>query len=339
MEHSWRGVDWDTVRIFIMVDRQRSFRGAAEELGVGVNTVRNAVSRLEDQLGYKLFYREVGGVTLTAEGRRIIVSAREVEQSMSDMWRVAQTSSSTRGGPVYLAITEGLGSFWLTPRLAEFMETEEGRDIQVNLQCAMRSVDVLRLEADVSVQLTEPTAPELIKRRLGRLHTMPFASRAYLERYGTPRNIADLARHRVVVQQTEQLQHIDFAAIFGIDLGERIVKLNTNFASAHYWAIAKGAGIGLLPNYAIAIGADVVPVDIDLVFSLDIWMALHPEVRKTVRHRSFIDWLVESFSDKQFPWFGETFMQPDEIAERFSQKDLATYFQGLTPHYTEPTKI
>ncbi|MBO0904513.1 LysR family transcriptional regulator [Jiella sonneratiae] len=339
MEHTWRGVDWDSVRIFLVVERNRSFRSAAEELGVGVNTVRNAVARLEDQLGYRLFYREVAGVTLTPEGRRVITSARDVEQSMSDMWRVAQTSAATRAGPVFLAITEGLGSFWLTPRLAEFMETEDGRDIQINLQCAMRSVDVLRLEADISVQLTEPTAPELVKKQLGRLHTMPFASRAYLEKYGTPRSIADLVHHRIVVQQTEQLQHIDFSAVFGLELGERMVKLNTNFASAHYWAIAKGAGIGLLPNYAIAIGADVVPVDIDLVFSLDIWMAVHPEVRKTIRHRAFIDWLAESFSSHRFPWFGDSFMPPHEIAARFSEEDLATYFCGLTPHYNSSTKI
>ncbi|MBO0662483.1 LysR family transcriptional regulator [Jiella sp. MQZ9-1] len=337
MEHPWRGVDWDSVRIFLLVDRHRSFRAASDALGIGVNTVRNAIGRLEDQLGYKLFYRDVGGVRLTAEGRRVISSAREVEQSMSDMWRVAQTSATTRAGPIYLAITEGLGSFWLTPRLTEFMESDDGRDVQINLQCAMRSVDVLRLEADISVQLTEPSAPELIKRRLGYLHTIPFASRSYLEKYGTPRTIADLINHRLVVQQTEQLQHIDFSAVFGIDLGERIVKLNTNFASAHYWAIAKGAGIGLLPNYAIAIGADVVPVDIDLVFRVDIWMSLHPEVRKTARHRAFIDWLADSFSDRRFPWFGESFMPPSAITEHFSQSDLATYFRGLTPIYNYST--
>ena len=37
--------------------------------------------------------------------------------------------------------------------------------------------------------------------------------------------------------------------------------LKTNVSSAYYWAVANGAGIGWLPTYAAAIGAQVVPMD------------------------------------------------------------------------------
>jgi DNA-binding transcriptional LysR family regulator len=58
MEHQWRNADWNSIRVFLAVARLNSFRKAAEELGMSVNTVRRTISRLEDQLGYPLLFRE-----------------------------------------------------------------------------------------------------------------------------------------------------------------------------------------------------------------------------------------------------------------------------------------
>jgi DNA-binding transcriptional LysR family regulator len=96
-------------------------------------------------------------VRLTDEGRRVVLAARDVENSVSDMWRVAAMAEREANGPIRLAITEGLGSFWLTPRIVDYMN-ETGAQNRIELQCAMRSVDVLRMEADISVQLERPTA-------------------------------------------------------------------------------------------------------------------------------------------------------------------------------------
>ncbi|KAB0676398.1 LysR family transcriptional regulator [Aureimonas leprariae] len=331
MEHVPDGMDWNGIRIFLAVAERQSFRQAAADLGCSQSTVKLGIERLEDQLGFKLFYRDVGGARLTAEGRRLASSARHVEQSVSDLWRVAQSAADTMSGSVHLAVTEGIGTFWLLPQLVNFLENR-GRDIRVNLQCALRSVDVLRLEADISIQLTEPTAPELLKRRLGTIHLNMFAGRSYAERFGLPGSVAELADHRIIAQEMEQFGGYGLADIFTPEIAERMVRVRTNFASAQYWAIAKGAGLGMLPNYATAIGGDLVPVDIDLGAKVGVWLAVHPEVVKTARHRAVVDWLVDCFSAKRFPWFGDRALHPREI-ERLLQSsaDLRTYFEGFTP--------
>lgn len=330
MEHPWLHADWNNIRAFTVLARQKSFRTAAVELGLSVNTVRRMIDRLEDQIGCRLVTRDVLGISLTSEGRRLAMAATDVERSMSDLWRVAEHANETMNGPIRLAITEGLGTFWLTPRLVAFID-DIAQLSRIELQCAMRSVDVLRLEADISVQLTEPTAPDLVRRQLGWLHLVPFASRGYLDRFGTPRDVQELAQHRVVEQETDQLQDYGLDRIFGADIASRMVRFKTNFSSAHYWAISKGAGIGLLPNYAIAIGGDVEAVDLGLVYRVPIWMSCHPEVIKTARHRAFLDWLHESFATKTYPWFGSEFLSPTDIAERFSGSELLDYFDGFTP--------
>ncbi|MDP3522959.1 MAG: LysR family transcriptional regulator, partial [Hoeflea sp.] len=246
MEHQWRNADWNSIRVFLAVARLLSFRKAAEELGISVNTARRTISRLEDQLGYPLLFRESEGARLTDEGRRVVLAAREVENSVSDMWRVAALAEREASGPIRLAITEGLGSFWLTPRIVDYIN-ETGGQNRIELQCAMRSVDVLRMEADISVQLEKPNRPELKVKRLGYLHLKPFASTSYLEKFGRPKSVADMVNHRVVEQQTDQLRGYGLDRIFGPQIADRMVRMKTNFSSAHYWAIAKGAGIGLMP--------------------------------------------------------------------------------------------
>jgi len=84
-------------------------------------------------------------------------------------------------------------------------------------------------------------------------------------------------------------------------------------SSANYWAIAKGAGIGLLPTYASAIGAKVVPIDIDLHRPFDIWLSYHPASRGIPRVSHMIDWMIEAFNPVQFPWFRDEFIHPNEL--------------------------
>jgi len=329
MEHQWRNADWNSIRVFLAVARLHSFRKASEELGMSVNTARRTISRLEDQLGYPLLFRESEGVRLTDEGRRVVLAARDVENSVSDMWRVAAMAEREASGPIRLAITEGLGSFWLTPRIVDYMN-ETGAQNRIELQCAMRSVDVLRMEADISVQLEMPNRPELKVKRLGYLHLVPFASTGYLEKFGRPKSVADMVNHRVVEQQTDQLRGYELDKIFGPKIADRMVRMKTNFSSAHYWAVAKGAGIGLMPNYARAIGGDVEHIDLGFDFRVEIWLATHPEVAKSARHRSFIDFLTDSFDDRKFPWFGPDTMSPEQIEKQFSREDLRSYFEGFT---------
>lgn len=327
-EHMINRMDWNAVQTFLVVARRKSFRAAAAELGVSVNKVRREIERLEDQLGFRFYIRGVTGLTFTQEGQALVRSASRVENAVFDLFRSAASASQETPAPIKLAVTEGIGTFWLIPRIVEHIEnSSEGGGI--DLRCAMHSADVLRLEADISIQLTRPTAPDLIARRIGYLHMVPFASPAYVAEHGAPRTVNEAIHHRIVEQATEQLGGYGLDRIFSPEIERRIVKLRTNFSSAHYWAIAKGAGIGLLPTYAMAIGADVVPIDIPMDYRVEIWLSVHPDLMRSVRHRVFVDWLVSSFDAQRYPWFSEKYIPAAEIARLYPQNDLRQLFAGF----------
>ena len=113
------------------------------------------------------------------------------------------SGANGRAGEVLAAVTDGLGTFWLAPRLVEFQQSCP--NILVDLHCAMRSADVSRHEADVAIHLTRPASLDVKLSRLGRLHLMFFASQKYIDIFGAPRTAADRSRHRLVGQVAGQI--------------------------------------------------------------------------------------------------------------------------------------
>ena len=333
MAHLLEKLDWSMLRHFVDVADAGSFLKAAGKSGMALNTLRRSIDRLEDQLGFRVFIRTTYGVRLTHEGRRLVVAARDMSKSFDDVIRVAAGAAGSMSGPVRLAVTEGLGTYWLVPQLVRFVDAHAGQSghTRVELQCAMRSVDIMRLEADISIQLEEPNNPDLIKRQIGWLHLTSFASPEYLDRFGRPKMLVEIAAHRIVAQETQQLGQYNLDQIFGPGAQERMALITTNFSSAHYWAVAKGGGIGVLPSYARLVGARLEYVDVGYAMRVPIWMAIHPELQKSARHRRFLDWLAEVFSAERYPWFGQKYIDPIALEQRYDQTKLADYFTGFVP--------
>src|SRR5579864_9025914 len=193
----------DATRIFLEVVRCGSFRSAAERLELSINAVRRRIDDFERQIGATLFTRDVHGTRLTDEGSLVVSAVERMEAASFDLLRAGSSVANTLSGEVRVAVTEGLGTFWLAPRLVEFQQSFP--NILVDLHCAMRSADVSRHEADIAIHLTRPAALDVKLIRLGRIHLMFFASQRYIDIHGAPRTAADLGRHRLVVQLGDQI--------------------------------------------------------------------------------------------------------------------------------------
>ena len=231
-------------------------------------------------------------------------------------------------GEVRLAVTEGLGTFWIAPRLVELQRANP--NLLIDLSCAMKSADVLRLEADAAIQITRPESADLKVVKLGRLHFVPFVSQGYLETFGAPKSVADVLNHRILVQSDDNTQWQDFYnSLFPGIQAAGLVALRTNVSSAHYWSIAKGAGIGMLPTYAQAIGAKLVPLDLGVRQHVDIWLTYHADAKKIARVHRLIDWVIEAFSPQKFPWFRDEFIHPNDLESAYKGEKLVNMFAGF----------
>ncbi|MBR1224146.1 MULTISPECIES: LysR family transcriptional regulator [unclassified Bradyrhizobium] len=323
-----RMANWDLVRIFLAVARTGSFRAAAAELNMSANFLSKRISVLENTYKTPLMTRHVDGIRLTPEGEAVLDAAKRMEEASFGLDRALSRATPALTGEVRLAVTEGLGTFWLAPRLVEFQRVYSG--LLVDLKCEMRSADVLRLEADVAVQLEEPANPNLKRVKIGRLHIMPFVSPSYVEIYGMPTDLKDLQQnHRMVIQDAEQTK--------GKEMYERhagreqlgFVAMRNNVSSAHVWAVSKGAGIGWLPTYIPAIAGPLIPLDLGVQFPLDIWLTYHPDAKRIPRVKQLIDWTIQAFDGRKYPWFRDEFVHPDDLQKTYKGEPLVNLFAGF----------
>jgi DNA-binding transcriptional LysR family regulator len=321
--------DWDAARVFLEVVRCGSFRSAAERLELSINGVRRRIDDFERQIGATLFTRDAHGTRLTEEGSLVVSAVERMEAASFDLLRAGSSVTNTLSGEVRVAITEGLGTFWLAPRLVEFQQSFP--NILVDLHCAMRSADVSRHEADIAIHLSRPATLDVKLVRLGRMHLMFFASRKYLETYGAPTTAEELVKHRLVMQVTDQIAAKEaFESLFPGYSPRDLLVMKTNVSSAHYWAVANGAGIGVFPTYACALGGKMIPLEIELRRPFDIWLSYHPGSGRIPRVRHMIDWLVEAFNPAKFPWFKDEFVHPREFKAVYKGESLTHLFGGFS---------
>ena len=82
------------LRAFVTVANQQSFAGAAKTLHLSQPALSRRISKLEDQLGVRLFDRTTRSVALTLLGRRFLQEigglVAELDRSVSDLRDVAQ---------------------------------------------------------------------------------------------------------------------------------------------------------------------------------------------------------------------------------------------------------
>jgi DNA-binding transcriptional LysR family regulator len=306
--------DWEAAHIFLEVARCGGFRAASQKLGQSVNALRRKVDALERELGVPLLIRHINGVQVTDEGSKIYAAALQMESASFELLQARKLSDKQLEGEVGLSVTEGLGSGWVVPKLVHFQHANP--KLTVNLRCGQTPPDLLRLEADLSVQLERPREPDLKIVRLGRLHVMLFAARSYLDAYGYPTQASDLGKHRLVVMADDKRRWEDYyRTLFPNFSPANLVSLRNNVSSAHFSSVINGAGIGALPTYVQALGANLVPLHLGINSALDIWLTYRADSKRLPRIGRTIEWISQIFEPRSFPWFRDEFIHPDRFPE------------------------
>ncbi|SPH23495.1 Glycine cleavage system transcriptional activator [Defluviimonas aquaemixtae] len=111
---------YDSLRIFSIVARHKSFAAAAEELNLTKGAVSHQIRGLEQALGFPLFNRLPRGISLTPKGQDLWMTLGAafdtVEARIADLRMASER-------PITIGVTTYFASRWLSPRLMLFMKT------------------------------------------------------------------------------------------------------------------------------------------------------------------------------------------------------------------------
>ena len=288
-------MDWDKIRIFSSVAEAGSFTRAGDDLGLSQSAVSRQVSALERELKAPLFHRHARGLILTEQGDLLFRAAKDMRLRLENTRLRLEETSERPAGELKVTTTVGLGSLWLTQRIAEFLDTYP--DVRVSLILTSEELDLAMREADVALRMRRPAQPDLIQRRLFTVHFHAYASGDYLKRFGEPRSLADLDEHRLLSfggNLPLYLTDVHWLAKAGREGREpRDYHLVVNNIPALRSAVETGTGIAVLPDYAVDGSARLVQVLADVEMpSLDTYLVYAEEMRNVARVQAFRDFLV-----------------------------------------------
>ncbi|MCI4592262.1 LysR family transcriptional regulator [Sphingobium sp. BYY-5] len=182
--------------LFVEVARARSFRKAAEALGVPNSTLSRRISALEKAIGLRLLHRTTRKIELTEAGqlyyersKRIVDEARLAHEQLGAM--LEQPS-----GVLRVSLPVDLATLYLTPIIADFARHYPGITFEFDL--TPRRVDLVTEPFDVAIRIGKLEDSGLIARLIGRHSRHLYASPDYIEASGEPATPADLAAHECI---------------------------------------------------------------------------------------------------------------------------------------------
>ncbi|WP_333991734.1 LysR family transcriptional regulator [Pseudomonas sp. S3(2024)] len=181
---------------FVRAVETGSFSAAGRDLGLGQPSVSRYVAALEDHLQTRLLHRSTRKLMLTPEGERYYADARRILDS------VEQSESSLRGkvapsGLLRVACPTALAHTFIVPHVASFL----GRypELSLDLQINDRYVNLVDEGVELAIRIGHLEDSAMRARPLAWFERVCVASRAYLEKRGTPSSPDDLKEHDCLI--------------------------------------------------------------------------------------------------------------------------------------------
>jgi DNA-binding transcriptional LysR family regulator len=288
-------MDWDKLRIFHAAAEAGSFTHAGDALNMSQSAVSRQVSALESDLGVPLFHRHARGLILTEQGELLFRAANDVLLKLDAVKTRLTESKDKPSGTLRVTTTVALGSTWLTERVQEFLDHYP--DVRLHLILDDGELDLNMRQADVAIRLRQPIQPDLIQRRLFTVHYHVFASPAYVAKYGEPKTVADLDKHRIVtfgVPVPPGIRDVNWLEVAGRsvdDPREPALKINNIYAIKK--AVERGAGVAILPDYMIEPDSPLIRLLPDAnVPTFDTFFTYPAELKNSARVHVFRDFLL-----------------------------------------------
>ena len=284
-------LDWTDLQVFVGVCEAGSVSRAAARLGVNHSTVLRRVSALEAALGTPLFGRDTGSYAPTAAGRELLSGLAGVADRIADSPRRIEGHDAEIEGEVRLTTTDTLVHGLLLPMIEAFCSRHPG--VRVRIVVHNHFLSLTRREADVAIRGSNRPPENLVGRRVGDIQTAPYASKAYLQRVGRRRPLAELDW----IAPDDSLAHLEQSKWLKRQVGADRVVMTVDSLVGMVQAVEHGIGAAmLLCPLADARAGLVRLAEPDAALNTQLWILTHPDLRQVARIRAFSQFMFDTLT-------------------------------------------
>ena len=291
-----------------------SIRRAATAQGVSPQAASQAIAQLEQHLGVRLLHRTTRGLSLTDEGQQFLESAQPAIGMLERALHAVRRAKGEVAGPLRIVGPRSAFAPVLMPVLDEFCRVHP--QVMPDVQLDDGIGNWVEDRVDVGFRIGGPPAEGLIARRLFAVQLVICAAPSYLEAFGAPRSLDDLAAHRCsVFRHPATGQITPWYVRMGQEVGHRTVPgaLSTNDVELELESILCGMVIGQVSSmYAAPLvrAGKLVPVLAEHATDhLGLYLYYGSRSAQPRRVRAFIELAVQRLADN--PQFVLT---PKELA-------------------------
>lgn len=188
---------FDGIAAFLKVAERRSFRAAAEDLGVSPSAVSQTIKALETRIGVALISRTTRSVGLTEAGELFLQRVGPAAVEIAGAIEAARALGATPSGHLRITVPRAAIAPVIEPVLAGFCAAYPEIEVEIDSDSAF--VDIVDGGFDAGIRLGELVQADMIRTRL----TPPFpfcivGAPGYFAAHGRPERPEDLAAHRCI---------------------------------------------------------------------------------------------------------------------------------------------
>lgn len=172
---------FSSLRTFEVAARVLSFTKAADVLSITQSAVSQQIRHLETRLGYPLFVRQRGRLSLTRHGQSLFDTCagafQEIERTLARL--------SAKGSVLQISCLPSFALEWLMPRLPEFNREYPGVVVRLRAEFphALSSQAMFESSIDAAIRLDPRDREESDAAPIMDEYLFPVASPEYLARH------------------------------------------------------------------------------------------------------------------------------------------------------------
>ncbi len=186
----------EAMSVFAAIVDGGSLSAAGRRLNVPLATVSRKLADLEAHLKTRLITRSTRRLELTDAGRDYLDACRQILEQVEEAERVASGAYAKVKGQLVVAAPIVFGRLHVVPVASAFLEAHAEVDVQLRL--GDRNVNLIEEHVDVALRIGTLPDSGLVAMPVGAIRRVVCASPAYLDRFGTPRSLAELGTHRCI---------------------------------------------------------------------------------------------------------------------------------------------
>ncbi|MBB3947018.1 DNA-binding transcriptional LysR family regulator [Rhizobium skierniewicense] len=191
--------DLTDLNAFLLVARSKGFRQAARESGISSSALSDAVKRLEDELGVRLFNRTTRSVLMTDAGRLLLERTAPAFAEVASALNEVKSSRGRTSGELRLNVPMSAAKLVLPKIVPPFLAAYP--DIRLEIVTDESFVDIIQSGCDAGIRYDERLEQDMVALPIGprQQRFALAASPEYLVRKGTPQHPKDLLSHECIL--------------------------------------------------------------------------------------------------------------------------------------------